>query len=52
MVYNELKPETTEALNELIKLDKDFEKHLQKLLKLRKEKPALYMMAIVKLNWL
>jgi len=45
-----IKPETIKALEELIEHDPKFESHLQKLLKLRKDKAYMYQLAILKLN--
>ena len=45
-----IKPETIITIQALIKLDRNFETHLVKLLELRKKNPIKYNLAILKLN--
>jgi hypothetical protein len=46
----EIPAEIMETIKELIKLDPDFQNNLKLLLKLRKEKPYMYTLAILKLR--
>jgi len=46
----ELDPETVKVVKELMQLDNNFQQNLKKLLALRKSKPYMYNLAIIKLS--